>query len=140
MRSDLTVDVRSTVHLEGWMLSPGIFPDAETSARYVLLRNIESEDVYAAQIYQHWPRQDVAQGRRHIDSTYTANCGFGSLFSVAKMPPGVYQVGCGMKNDAKAVLSWSDYRLRLLASDRRRGGGEVREPGRRRRSAERQDA
>lgn len=139
MRSDLTVDVRTTVHLEGWMLSPGIFPDAETTARYVLLRNVETDDTYAAQIYQHWTRQDVADDRRHIDSTYTMNCGFGSLFSMAKMPPGVYLVGCGMKNSTKATCSWSQYQLRLLDTERQ-SNGEVREPSRRRRSAARQDA
>ena len=139
MRSDLTVDVRTTVHLEGWMLSPGIFPDAETTARYVLLRNVESDDTYAAQIYQHWTRQDVADDRRHIESTYTMNCGFGSLFSMAKMPPGVYLVGCGMKNSTKATCSWSQYQLRLLDTERQ-SNGEVREPSRRRRSAARQVA
>lgn len=141
IRRELPVDVRTTMHLEGWMLCPGIFPDAETTARYILLRNIENDDTYAAQIYQHWPRQDVAQGRPHIDGTYTMNCGFGSLFSLAKMPPGVYQLGCGLKNATKATWVWSDYRVQLLSPDRRRGsGGEVREPGRRRRATERQDA
>ena len=138
IRSDQTTDVRTTVHFEGWLFCPGIFPDAETTARYMLLRNVENEDAYAAQIYQHWPRQDVAQSRPHTDGAYTLNSGFGSLFSVSKMPPGVYQMGCGMKNSTKATYSWSDYRIELLAPDRRREG-VVREPGRRR-SAERQDA
>jgi hypothetical protein len=139
MRSDVTADIRTTLHLEGWMLSPGIFPEAESTARYVLLRNVATEDVYATQVYQYWPRQDVAFGRHHIDSTYTLNCGFGSLFSVSKVPPGIYQLGCGMKNDVKSVYVWSDYRVRLLSADRRRGG--EREPGSpRRRSIERQDA
>jgi hypothetical protein len=139
MRGDAAVDIRSTVHLEGWMLSPGIFPDAETTGRFVLLKNVESGDTYAAQVYQYWPRQDVAFGRHHIDSTYTLNCGFGSLFSVAKMPPGIYQLGCGLKNNTKGTYSWSDHRVQLLATDRRRAS-EGRERGRRRRSIERQDA
>ena len=139
IHTDLAVDIRTTMHLEGWMLSPGIFPDAETTSRYLLLRNVETDDTYAAQVYQHWTRQDVAQGRQHIDQSYTLNCGFGSLFSMAKMPPGVYQLGCGQKNNTKSTYSWSDYRVKLLSPDRRRGG-EVREPGRRRRAAERQGA
>jgi Glycosyltransferase WbsX len=139
IRTDLRMDIRTTAHLEGWMLSPGIFPDAETTARYVLLRNVENDDTYAAQIYQHWPREDVALGRHHIDSTYTMNSGFGALFSMSKMPPGVYQIGCGMKNNIKATYAWSDYRVKLLSPERRRSGAP-REPGRRRRSAERQDA
>ena len=139
MRSDVTVDVRTSVHLEGWMLSPGIFPDAETTGRFVLLKNVANDDLYAAQVYQYWPRQDVASGRHHIDSTYTLNCGFGSLFSVSKMPPGVYQLGCGMKNNVKTAFVWSDYRVQLLSPDRRRGEGRDRSP--RRRSVEqRQDA
>jgi Glycosyltransferase WbsX len=138
MRSDVIVDIRTTVHLEGWMLSPGIFPDAETTARFVLLKNVENDDLYAGQVYQYWPRQDVAFGRDHIDSSYTMNCGFGSLFSVAKMPPGVYQLGCGMKNNTKTAHIWSNYRVQLLSPDRRRGSGRDRTP--RRRSIERQDA
>jgi hypothetical protein len=138
MRSDVIVDIRTTVHLEGWMLSPGIFPEAETTGRYILLRNVATEDVYATQIYQYWPRQDVAFGRHHIDSTYTLNCGFGSLFSVSKVPPGIYQLGCGMKNDVKSVYVWSDYQVQLLSTDRRRGDGRERSP--KRRSVERQDA
>ena len=138
MRSDVTVDIRTSVHLEGWMLSPGIFPDAETTGRFVLLKNIATEDLYAAQVYQYWPRQDVAFGRDHIDSTYTMNCGFGSLFSVSKVPPGVYQLGCGMKDSTKTACVWSDYRIQLLSPDRRRGDGRDRSP--KRRSIERQDA
>jgi len=139
IRIDMTVDVQTTVHLEGWMVSPGIFPDAETTARYLLLRNVETDETYAAQIYQHWARPDVADSRRHIDSTYTMNCGFGSLFSMAKMPPGVYLAGSGMKNSTKAACSWSQYRLQVLDAERQ-SGGEVREPTRRRRSAARTDA
>jgi hypothetical protein len=139
MRIDATVDVHTTVHLEGWMVSPGIFPDAETTARYLLLRNVETDDIYAAQIYQHWARPDVADNRRHIDSTYTMNCGFGSLFSMAKMPPGIYLVGCGMKNSTKATCSWSQYRLQVLNTEHQ-SGDEVGEPTRRRRSAARTDA
>ncbi len=139
MGSDVPVDVRTTVHLEGWMLSPGMFPDAETTARFILLKNIENDDTYAGQVYQYWAREDVAFGRHHIDSSYTMNCGFGSLFSVSKMPPGVYQLGCGMKNNTKTACVWSEYRLQLLSPDRRRGG-EVRDRSRRRRSIERQEA
>jgi hypothetical protein len=120
------------------MLSPGIFPEAETTARYVMLKNFGTDDLYVAQVHQYWARQDVADGRHHIDSTYTLNCGFGSLFALSKMPPGVYQLGCGMKNDVKAVCVWSDYRVQLLSPDRRRGDGRDRSP--RRRSVERQDA
>jgi hypothetical protein len=140
MRSDVTIDVRTTLHLEGWMLSPGIFPEAETTGRYILLRNVPSGDVYTTQVYQYWPRQDVAFGRHHIDSTYTLNCGFGSLFSVSKVPPGVYQLGCGMKNDVKSVCVWSDYQVQLLSADRRRGGHGRERGGPKRRSVERQDA
>ncbi|MFZ2008173.1 MAG: glycoside hydrolase family 99-like domain-containing protein [Stellaceae bacterium] len=139
MRGDIAIDVRTTAHLEGWMLCPGIFPDAETSARYLLLRNVETEETYAAQIYQHWPRQDVAADRHHIDSTYTMNCGFGSLFSMSKMPPGTYQVGGGMKNSTKATCCWSQFQVRLLNTDRQ-SKDEARQPGRKRRSTERQDA
>lgn len=136
VRTDMTVDTRTTVHLEGWMLSPGIFPDAETTARYVLLKDVKSAATYAAQVFQHWPRQDVAFGRHHIDSSYTMNCGFGSLFSVSKVPPGVYELGCGMKNNTKTTCVWSEYRVQLVSPDRRQGG--ARERSRRRRSVERQ--
>jgi len=137
IRSGMTIDTRTEVHLEGWMLSSGIFPDAETTSRYVLLRNVATNEFYAAQVYQYWPRQDVAVGRHHIDSTYTLNCGFGSLFSLSKMPPGTYQFGCAMKNNTKAACVWSEYRVLLLSSNRRREGRE-RSP--RRRSIERQEA
>lgn len=139
IRGDVAADIRTTLHLEGWMLSPGIFPDAETSARYVLLRNVDNDDTYAAQVFQHWPRQDVAFSRHHIDSSYTMNCGFGSLFSVAKMPPGVYQLGSGMKNNTKSAYVWSDFRVQLVSADRRRNG-ENRDRSRKRRSIERQHA
>jgi hypothetical protein len=140
MSSDVIVDIRASLHLEGWMLSPGIFPEAETTARYILLRHLgNDDDVYAAQVDQYQPRQDVAFGREHIDGTYTLNCGFGALLSVSKLPPGTYQLGCGMKNDVKSVYAWSDHRVQLLAADRRRGG-EGRERGSKRRSVERQDA
>ncbi len=69
MRSDVVIDVRTTLHLEGWMLSPGIFPEAETTGRYILLRNVASEEVYATQVYQYWPRQDglrPASHRQHL--------------------------------------------------------------------------
>jgi Glycosyltransferase WbsX len=59
MHSDVTIDLRTSVHLEGWMLSPGIFPDAETTGRYVMLKNVNTDDLYVAQVYQYWPRQDV---------------------------------------------------------------------------------
>ncbi|HTZ37876.1 MAG TPA: glycoside hydrolase family 99-like domain-containing protein [Stellaceae bacterium] len=132
------LDTRTTVHIEGWMLSPGIVPDAETTARFVLLRSLKTGDTYVAQAYQYWPRQDVAHARHHIDSAYTMNCGFGSLFSVSKVPPGVYQLGCGLKNGTKAVYDWSDYRVRLLSADRRRKGQRARDT--QRRAIERQDA
>jgi hypothetical protein len=138
MRSGVTIDIRTSVHLEGWMLSPGIFPDAETTGRYVMLKNVSTDDLYVAQVYQYWARQDVADGRHHIYRTYTQNCGFGSLFSLSKVPPGIYQLGCGMKNEIKAVCVWSDYRVQLLSPDRRRGDGRDRSP--KRRSVERQDA
>jgi len=139
IHDELTLDAGTTVHLEGWAFSPGIYPDAETTGRFVLLCNVENDDIYAAQIYQHWPRQDVVLGRQHIDSSFTANCGFGHLFSLSKISPGVYRLGCGMKNSTKSTIVWSDYRIKLLGAERRRGA-EPREPGRRRRSTARQDA
>jgi hypothetical protein len=54
------------------------------------------------------------------------------------VPPGTYQLGCGIKNSTKAAHAWSDYRVQLLSTDRRRGGS--RDPSRKRRSVERQDA
>ena len=39
MRTDMVVDIRTTAHLEGWILSPGVIPDAETTARFLLLKN-----------------------------------------------------------------------------------------------------
>jgi hypothetical protein len=138
MRSDMIIDVRTTVHLEGWMVSPGIVPDAENTARFILLKNVTGGEVYAAPVYQYWARQDVVGARSHLDASYTANSGFGSLFSLSKVPPGTYQLGCGIKNSIKAAHAWSDYRVQLLSTDRRRGGS--RDPGRKRRSVERQDA
>jgi|HubBroStandDraft_6_1064221.scaffolds.fasta_scaffold87927_2 hypothetical protein len=138
MRSDVIIDVRTTVHLEGWMVSPGVVPDAENTARFILLKNITSSAVYAAPVYQYWARQDVVGARSHLDASYTANSGFGSLFSLSKVPPGTYQLGCGIKNSTKAAHAWSDYRVQLLSTDRRRGGS--RDPSRKRRSVERQDA
>jgi hypothetical protein len=138
IKNDVIVDVRTTVHFEGWMLSPGVVPDAENTARFVLLKNVASEAVYASQIYQFWARQDVSSARPHLDPVYTVNSGFGSLFSVSKVPPGTYQLGCGIKNSTKSAFAWSDYRVQLMSTDRRRGG--TRDPSRRRRSVERQDA
>jgi len=138
MRSGLIVDVRTTVHLEGWIVSPGVVPDAETTSRFILLRNINDGSTYAAQAFQYWPRQDVAAARQHLEPAYTINCGFGSLFSLSKVPPGIYQLGCGVKNNTKVAYAWSDYRVQLLSSDRRRG--VAREKSRRRRTTERQDA
>ena len=43
-------------------------------------------------------------------------------FSMVKLPPGTYLLGCGIKNNAKAAYAWSDYRIQLLGSDRRRPG------------------
>jgi hypothetical protein len=137
LRSDVTVDVSASAHLEGWMLSPGIFPDADNTSRFVLLKNVAGDDLYAAQVHEYWPRQDVASGRHQIDSTYTMNCGFGSLFSLSKVPPGIYLLGCGMKNDTKMAYVWSDYRVQLLGGARRRGGGRERSP--RRRATEREE-
>lgn len=114
---DATSVIRATMHLEGWMLTPGIFSDAPTTSRFVLLQNVASDDIYAAEIRQSWPRQDVAFERDHIDSTYTTNCGFGSLFSVSNMPAGIYRLGCGMKSDTKAAYVWSDYRVQLPSPD-----------------------
>jgi hypothetical protein len=138
MRSDATIDVRTTVHLEGWMLSPSVMPDAETTARYLLLQNDKSGETYAAQVHQYWPRQDVAQARHNLDSAYTMNSGFGSLFSVSKVPPGTYRLGCGLKNSTKSAFAWSDYRIQLMSGDRRRG--VARDLKRRRRAAEARDA
>jgi Glycosyltransferase WbsX len=138
IRPDVTIDVRTTVHLEGWMLSPGIMPDAETTARYVLLHNVNGDDAYAAQVHQYWPRQDVAAARHGLDSAYTMNSGFGSLFSVSKVPPGTYRLGCGIRNSTKSALAWSDYQIRLLSGDRRRA--VARDANRRRRATEPQDA
>jgi len=156
MRSDVIVDIRATVHLEGWMICPGIVPDAETTARFILLQNLASGTTYAAQVLQYWPRQDVGQARPQIDGAYTAHSGFGSLFALSRLPPGVYQLGFGLKNSTKSGYAWSDYRVQLLSSERRRDGTRgpgrgngtrepgrrngTREPGRRRRSVERQDA
>jgi len=138
IKNDLIVDARTTVHLEGWFLSPGVVPDAENTGRFILLKNVASDAIYAAQVYQYWARQDVAHARPHLDHAYTVNSGFGSLFSLSKVPPGTYQLGCGLRNSTKAAFAWSDYRVQLLNTDRRRAG--KREPGRRRRSVERQDA
>jgi len=138
IRGEITIDIRTTVHLEGWMLSPNIVPDAETTSRFILLRNVKTDDTYASHVYQYWPRPDVASGRPHLDGSYTINCGFGSLFSVAKVPPGVYQLGCGMKNSTRMAYVWSDYQVQLLDPDRRR---EERDQGsRKRRSIEHQGA
>lgn len=138
IKSDMVVDVRTTVHLEGWILSPGVVPDAENTSRFVLLRNIASNATYAANIHQYWPRQDVSSARPHLDAAYTVNTGFGSLFSLSKVPPGTYQLGFGIKNSTKSAFAWSDYRVQLLSTDRRRSG--TRDPARRRRSVERQEA
>jgi hypothetical protein len=138
MRSDMTVDTTTTVHLEGWMVSPAVVPDAETTARFVLLRNVKNDETYTARAYQYWPRPDVAHARHHIDSAYTANCGFGSLFSVSKVPPGTYQLGCGVKNSTKGAYTWSEYRIQLLSAERKRGNGRPRSG--KRRSIEHQDA
>jgi glycosyl transferase family WbsX len=138
IKSDMIVDVRTTVHLEGWILSPEIVPDAENTSRFILLKNVASDATYAAQIYQYWSRQDVAHARPHLNAAYTVNSGFGSLFSLSKVPAGTYQLGCGAKNGVRSALAWSDYHVHLLSSDRRRGG--TRDPSRRRRSVERQDA
>jgi hypothetical protein len=115
MRFDVAVDIRTTVHLEGWILSPGVVPDAETTARYLLLKNVRNGATYVAQAYQYWARQDVVQARQHLDNAYTGNCGFGSLFSLSKVPPGMYQIGCGIKNSTKAAYMWSEYRVQLLS-------------------------
>jgi hypothetical protein len=138
IKSDMIVDIRTTVHLEGWILSSEIVPDAENTSRFILLKNVASEATYAAQVYQYGARQDVAHARPHLDTAYTVNSGFGSLFSLSKVPPGTYQLGCGAKNSTKSAFAWSDYRVQLLGTDRRRGG--TRDPNRRRRSVERQDA
>ena len=138
IKTDVTVDIRTTVHFEGWMLSPGVVPDAENTARFILLKNVASGATHAAQIHQYWARQDVANARPHLDAVYTVNSGFGSLFSLSKVPPGTYQLGCGVKNNTKSAFAWSDYRIQLMSADRRRGG--TRNPGRRRRAVERQDA
>jgi hypothetical protein len=139
IRNEMTIDTRTTVHLEGWMVAPGFVPDAETTARYLLLRNVKNGETYIAQAYQYWARQDVAFARRHIEAIYTTNCGFGSLFSVSKVPPGVYELGCGIKNHTKCSYVWSEYRLQLLSTDRRKSGARDR-IRKRRRSIERQDA
>jgi hypothetical protein len=138
IRNNMAIDIRTTVHLEGWMLSPLIVPDAETSSRFLLLRNVNTEDIYAAHVYQYWNRPDVMSHRHQVDPSYTTNCGFGSLFSVSKVPPGVYQLGCGMKNSTRIAYGWSDYQVQLLDADRRRE--ERGSAGRKRRSAENQDA
>ncbi len=119
MRTDAVVDIKTTVHLEGWILSPGVIPDAETTARFILLKDTKTDEVYAAQVHQFWPRQDVVTARHNLESAYTAHCGFGSLFSLSNMPPGSYQIGCGVKNNAKAAYMWSQYRVQLLDADRR---------------------
>lgn len=138
IRNEMTIDLRTTVHLEGWMLCLGVVPDAETSSRFILLRDLKTGDTYVAPAYQYWARQDVAHARHSIDSSYTMNCGFGSLFSVSKVPPGTYQLGCGVKNNTKAAVAWSDYQVRLVSADRRRT--VARDRARKRRSIERQDA
>jgi hypothetical protein len=137
MRTDVIVDLRTTVHLEGWMLSPAVIPDAETTARFILLKDTRNDDVYAARVYQYWPRQDVVLARPHLESAYTTNCGFGSLFSLSKMPPGTYQIGCGVRNNTKAASMWTQYRVQLLSADRRR---QPRDPSGKRRSIERENA
>jgi glycosyl transferase family WbsX len=114
-RAQTALGTRATVHIEGWMLSAAIVPDAETTARFLLLEDVASGDTYAAPIYQYWPREDVATARHTLDSTYTMNCGFGSLFSLANVPAGVYRLGCGMRNNTKSVRAWSDRQLELLA-------------------------
>jgi hypothetical protein len=53
------------------------------------------------------------------------------------MPPGSYQLGCGLKNMTRAAYAWSDYRVELRSAERRR---TPREPNRKRRSIEHQDA
>lgn len=119
MRTDMVVDIRTTAHLEGWILSPGVIPDAETTARFLLLKNTKTDATYAARVYQYWPRQDVVHARANVETAYIANCGFGSLFSLSKLPPGTYQIGCGVKNNTKSAYMWSQYRLQLRSADRR---------------------
>ena len=119
MRSDIVVDIKTTVHMEGWILSPGVIPDAETTMRYMLLKDAETGAVYAGQIYQYWPRQDVVTARPKLESAYTAQCGFGSLFSLSNVPPGTYQIGCGVRNNNKTAYMWSQYRVQLLDASRR---------------------
>ena len=148
MRAHIAVDVRTTVHIEGWMLSPGVAPDAETTSRFVLLQDIDTDDTYAAHVYQYWQRQDVAFARHNLDSAYTMNCGFGSLFSVSNVPPGTYRLGCGVRNNTKAACVWSDYRIQLLSAGRAQTGqpqtgqpqARARGRGRKRRSIEPHDA
>ncbi|MBV9555087.1 MAG: glycoside hydrolase family 99-like domain-containing protein [Alphaproteobacteria bacterium] len=144
LTSHTALDVRTTVHIEGWMLSPGIVPDAETTARFVLLHNMEGGQTYVSHVYQYWTRQDVAAARHTLDSAYTMNCGFGSLFSVSNVPPGSYRLGCGMRNSNKSVCAWSDYRIQLLGGAapqaEERPQARSREGGRKRRTTEPHDA
>jgi glycosyl transferase family WbsX len=139
LRSQAAVDVRTTVYIEGWMISPGIVPDAETTSRFLLLKDVNSDDIYAAHVYQYWTRQDVAFARHNLDSTYTTNCGVGSLFSVSNVPPGTYRLGGGMRNNTRAAYVWSDHRIQLLSTVQR-PVARARERARKRRSAEHHDA
>jgi len=139
IRNDAILDVRTTVHLEGWILSPGVVPDAETTTRYLLLKNLANGATYAAQVYQYWARPDVVHARPQLDTSFTTNSGFGSLFSASRVPPGTYQLGCGVKNNFKSAYTWTDYQVQLVSSDRRRSAPR-RDRGRKRRAVEHQNA
>lgn len=113
LAADPMLDQRITVHLEGWLLCPGVVPDAENTARFILLQDIEHGDTYAAQVFQYWLRQDVVEARPHVDSLYTLKSGFGSLFSLSKVPAGTYRLGCAIKDNHKAAYQWTERRVRL---------------------------
>jgi hypothetical protein len=138
LRQDVGVDIRTTVHIEGWMLSPGVVPDAETTSRFLLLQQIDGDETFAAHVYQYWQRQDVALARHNLDSAFTMNCGFGSLFSASNVAPGTYRLGCGVRNNTKAAYAWSDYRIQVLSTER--PAARPRDRSRKRRSIEPHDA
>ena len=110
---------------------PGDHPEAETTERYILLKCVEDDTVYAAQFWQHTDRQDVAAAHPDLDERFTLNCAFELLFSFSRVPADTYLVGCGLAGaGGRLCLDQPPHQARRIA---RRGhppvGGARRSSG-----------
>ncbi len=107
IRDGCTLRRSERVSVEGWAFAPGLSPEGDTHAYFVLRSRADRSRSYFAPLLHRHGRDDVARHHAKIDPSSTLRSGFSGLLWFEQVPAGEYDLGVVHASASRVVAAFA---------------------------------